>query len=98
MAKKKHETPVSVKLTDEQIGKLTDKLIHSSRNVYTLAESMFGVKVGDEVFEQLKAGEGGIFKCDECNEWLPNDMRDQGMECDFCYECVTEMNDEGDED
>ena len=97
MAKKKPTKPEPVKLSDDQIGKLTDKLIHSRQNVYQLAESMFGVYVGEEVFEQLKAGDGGIFKCEECGEWLPVSEEDKST-TDWCSQCLDDMDAPDDED
>ena len=49
-------------LSEEQIKELAKTLIkHGRANVYALTESMFGVKVGEEIFDQLEKAD--CFKC-----------------------------------
>lgn len=72
-------------LTDEQVNQLADEIIDGNRNVYREAERLFGVEVSDEVFDQLEKI-AGIFKCDDCNQWLAKAYKDMGLEstCTVC--------------
>jgi len=75
-----------MRLTDEQIDKLAGKLVHSSQNVFRVAEKMFGVEVEDEVFDQLQKV-GKIFKCEQCDQWLPIADLEKNFD-ELCKECA----------
>lgn len=90
-------------LTDEQIDQLASTLHGQCYNVYNLCERMFCVTVGEEVFDWVaKAKGGGVFKCEECNEWKTIDWR-SSEDSDFCAGCLDDLDrddefeDEGDE-
>jgi hypothetical protein len=77
-------------LTQEQIKELGNKLYDTTQNVYRVAERVFGVEVGDEIFDQLQE-HAELQKCEECNFWKGCGQ----MEPDFistCCECAAEMN------
>jgi hypothetical protein len=70
-------------LTAKQVEELRQRLHGTCQNVFRVAEMMFNVKIGDEVFGQLM--EQGIQKCSECNEWQETGNFEQGSE--FCIAC-----------
>jgi hypothetical protein len=75
-----------MKLTPEQIKLLADKLVDTSKNVYTVAETMFpGAEVDDSTFDDLEK-HGDIFKCDLCDTWLGCCLKDESIPemCEIC--------------
>jgi hypothetical protein len=90
-------------LTDDETKRLADALLRPpSKNVYTTAAEMFfGYEFTDEDWDRLK-NVGGVFKCQECNQWLPTDAEDKYVH-DICEECVDEIDEinrraDGDDD
>lgn len=95
MAKKKaakKSVPKKQEITEAQLTEIRDKLRNKRGNVYIVATAVVGFEVGEEIFDLLEKGEDGIFKCEQCDIWCNNDLRDPDMNADFCEECVTEMN------
>lgn len=76
-------------LTDEQLTTLGQTLLNTTNNVYRVVESMFGIEVGDEVFDGLERV-AKMFKCDECNVWMPLTNRADGF--DMCDSCLDEID------
>lgn len=73
-------------LTDEQLIKLAEALLHTGNNVYRIAERMFGVTVESSIFDSLSEV-ADIFQCDECGIWMSIDDKSDGrVEC--CNDCV----------
>lgn len=75
------------KLTDEQIEKLGDALIDTSKNIYSVCRSLFEVKGSDEDFDRLRKI-SKIFKCEECNRWWP--ISEESDRNDICQDCQKE--------
>lgn len=73
-------------LTIEQVTKLGDVLIDTTKSVYSTAKTMFDADVEDEVFEDL-AQHFKIFKCESCNVWPPLREKDPDFE-DQCTDCA----------
>ena len=97
-AAKKSVTPE--RLTDDQIDELASRLHGTCGHVYNLCKSMFGVDVGEEIFDWLaKAKGGGVFKCEQCNEWQSVDCR-SSSDSDWCASCMDDIDrdDDFDED
>lgn len=89
MAKKKQASEPKLKrLTDEQIGELSKRLLGTTANIYTIARSM-GCEAGDETFDRLKAA--GTQRCEECDEWkLAGEEFNRGLET--CNECLNRID------
>lgn len=83
----------------DQIRKLADKLVHSSRNAFREAEAM-GVTdtktAGDTLLDRLN-DEGEVFKCVECSVWTPDEERDF-EDAALCVDCGDEQRAEEAED
>ena len=80
--------PTKSGLTEEQIERLRLRLEGTRLNVYQAVRDLAGREVEDEIFEDLNAA--GLFKCEECNVWLPLDEKDPAF-FDMCQECAAEM-------
>lgn len=87
MAAKKPKT-----LTDAQLKQLSDKLIDTSQNVYRLSESMFGQTITEEEWERLEKI-AGIFRCEECNQWIGEDLKCDPEIC-VCCDCDNARNED----
>lgn len=74
-------------LTDEQISRLAERLLGTGQNVYGLSLAVHGEEFRDEDWARLEAI-GGIFKCDECNQWLPVSAKCADVGDSLCEECV----------
>lgn len=94
MAKKSKTAKKPVKKADPiDIERLKARMLRSGGNIYRVVESMFGVKCGEEIFQRLEAA--GIFKCDECRNWLEISELDdscKGSESRLCVGCMDAMN------
>lgn len=85
--------------TPEQIKQLSDHLLRNGGNLFRVAERMgIDPKLGDRLFDLLKADGKGIFKCEECDGWFPMEDRDKAFVSDMCTECVDRMNDTGEDE
>lgn len=83
-------------LTDDQLKQLSDKLIDTSINVYTLALNMFGLTFREEDWDRLeKVGE--VFKCEQCSLWLSTDVKDDSI-TGMCTPCVDALDGDDHED
>lgn len=83
MAKKK-----AVKsLTAEQYKQLGERMLKTGGNIYTVANIMFGVKGGDELFDGVKE-HAGACKCEMCDQWKELAEMSKDMSGDVCEECV----------
>jgi hypothetical protein len=89
MPKKKKE------LTDEQYKELGGILLKTGGNVYTIVEEKYGVEFTDDDWDKLEK-KGGVFKCENCNQWLTTFEEDPGIP-GICTSC-TDMMSENDED
>ncbi len=79
-------------LTEDQIDKLADAVISTSRSAFRQAESMFGVvitKDGDFLLDRLRE-EGGVFECSDCGTWLGTDEQDYDDDAEICTDCGDE--------
>lgn len=75
-------------LTKKQYIELADKLLGTSQNVYILASRLFGCKsFDDEDWDQLKKI-GGVFKCEQCDEWMLVKEEEDKHVADMCRDCV----------
>ena len=73
-------------LTDNQIKELAKVLLLNGGNVYNVVQRQYGIKVGEEIFDQLEKV-GDIFKCEECNLWMENVDGLDGI----CHSCSEDM-------
>lgn len=89
MAKKKTKTPTSenptsTNPTPEQLKQLASILIDTSKNAYTEAETI-GFTLDDAGWEAMEKQEK-LFRCEECNNWLPDESRSYPGS-HFCDDC-----------
>ena len=95
MAKKTKKTEKPTALTPGQYKQLARTLGGTRWNVYTLAETTFGIKVGEEVFDGLKQ-HASLCKCEMCDEWKDKSEMSKDVTGDVCEECMggDDMDDE----
>ena len=75
-------------LTTAEVTELAKVLRGSCKNVYHEAERMFQVKVGQDVWDQLRDQEK-LFKCEDCDEW--KSVADESDAEERCQDCDDEM-------
>ena len=56
-------------LTADQLRQIERKLVHTSRNIFTVAENVAGEEITDpdNLFDAMT--NQGISKCEDCNTW-----------------------------
>lgn len=79
------------------IKQLAEHLLKKGGNIYHVAASFnIDAALGDKLFDLVK--EQGVFKCEQCDSWLPVAQRDTHMSGDLCVECVNNIDDDMPED
>lgn len=80
-------TPVAL------IKQLAEHLLKKGGNIYHVAASFkIDAALGEKLFDLVK--EQGVFKCEQCDSWLPIAQRDTHMSGDLCVECVNNIDDD----
>lgn len=72
----------------QQLGK---KLVGTGGNVYAATQELFGLKVDEDVFDDLEKTPG-IFRCVGCPQWL--EVRELSQIDKHCRDCIDEEYDE----
>lgn len=73
---------------------IADTLEGTRLNVYRVAEMRLGRKVGEEIFDLLRA-EYKLFKCENCNSWMHLEERSENYaDTDWCNACDELINDD----
>jgi formylmethanofuran dehydrogenase subunit E len=81
-------------LNDEQYNKIAGKLHGTRKNVYQLAEQLFGYKWDDEDFDALERKEK-VFRCEDCGEWKQTSEKDSRDLGGMCTACLNGDQDDG---
>ena len=74
-------------LTNNQLKKLAGKLHGTSENVHDVVQHLFGCNSFTDTDFDLLEKEGGVFKCDNCDEWKNLDHKDKYVS-GYCSSCA----------
>lgn len=88
-SKEEKRDPAS-KLEPAQLSKLADELQGSKKNVFSLCQHLFGIEVGDGIFDRLQHEES-LFRCERCDRWLAEEHLDNDIDV-TCVDCANEGN------
>lgn len=81
------------KMNDTDLKALAAKLIDTNKNVYEVAKSM-GFAFTETEWAKMEKQEK-LFKCEECNQWLP---ATENVGSEICQICDEEIMVEEDDD
>lgn len=91
MAKRKRD---GNSLSAMQLSHLAGLLRGTTRNVYHECSVVFGIDVGDEIFDRLQ-NEHQLVRCVDCSTWTHDDeASDKKLDGFMCDECLNDDDSE----